>query len=332
MGELSAGLVVAGFDGTVAGAPELTRAFSRTARLAGFVVFARNIETLEQTRALTDAIRMQYAGGDPPILAIDQEGGRVVRLHDSVEAIPAAAALGEIGDADACRRVGTRVAVDLRRAGFTVNFAPVLDLAIEPGNTVIGSRSFGSDPERVIACAGAFAQGLRDGGVVPTFKHFPGHGSTDVDSHFDLPVVNVDEATFRGRDLVPFVRLLSGNAGVAVMSGHVVVRAFDNENPATLSHRLLTDVLRGEMGFDGVCFTDCLQMDAVAKTVGTPKAAARAIAAGADCVVISRGIDVAYACAEAIERAVEQGELSRERYMEAHERVGNLRRSLCSLE
>jgi len=331
--EFAAGVVIAGFDGTTIAEStfchpeERSKSASRRTLLAGYVLFTRNIETLEQTRALNDALRELYPTDLSPILAIDQEGGRVVRLHDNVASIPAAAELGARNDPQECCETGAQVARDLVRAGFNLNFAPVLDLAVNPSNTVIGSRSFGSDPQRVATFAGAFARGMREHGIAVTYKHFPGHGSTSVDSHFDLPHIDLDETTFRARDLAPFTQLLT-EGQCSVMAGHMVVHAFDAENPATLSPSVLTEILRGEIGFEGVCFTDCLQMDAIARTVGTAAAAPRAIAAGADCIVISRGIDDAFACVDAIEGAVEERTLSLSRLQEAYNRVKALRASL----
>ena len=320
---LAAGVVCGGFDGTKT-TPEL-REFLRDVPLAGVVLFGRNVRSLAQVRELTGELRGLL---ESPLLAIDQEGGRVARIREGVEEIPSALAIAaaSAGDNDLAARAGTQVAFDLRRGGLNVDFAPVLDLALERMNTVIGTRSFGDDPRSVARLAGAFARGLQDGGVVATFKHFPGHGSTEVDSHLDLPAIDVSETVLRARDLLPFAELLPG--AQAVMTAHIVARTFDPDNPATLSPRVLTGLLREELGFSGVCFTDCLQMDAIAKRTGSERAAVKALAAGADCVLLSHDLELARRTVAAIERAVLDDALSRERLEEAYGRVQRLRKAL----
>jgi beta-N-acetylhexosaminidase len=318
---LAAGVLCVGFGGTRIDA-ELEAKLRQTP-VAGVILFARNIETLAQTRALTEAIREILPD---PIIAIDQEGGRVARLRQGVEELPAMLAVAATGDPALAERAGAQLAFDLRRAGVNVDYAPVLDLALYKMNTVIGARSFGDDPDIVAEFAGAFARGLRAQGIVPTFKHFPGHGSTAVDSHLDLPYIDLDEATFRNRDLVPFANLLPD--AEAIMTAHIVVRSLDPENPATLSPRILTDLLRGELGFSGVCFTDCMQMDAIAKGVGSAEGAVQALVAGADCVLISHDFEVARESIDRILAALADGRLKRERLEEAFRRVQALRLNL----
>ncbi len=322
---LAAGVIASGFDGYDL-TPEIAGAIDELG-LGGWILFGHNTRTVEQARALTDAIRAHYPADLPPILAIDQEGGRVARLREGLEQIPAMMAVAATGDVELARKAGEQMAFDLRRVGVNVDYAPVLDLALERMNTVIGSRSFGADPRRAAAFAGAFAEGLESGGMVATFKHFPGHGSTAVDSHLELPTIDVDETTLRSRDLLPFSLLLP--RARALMTAHIVARAFDPNNAATLSHALLTDLLRGEMGFRGVAFTDCMEMDAIARTVGSATGAVDALVAGADCVLISHRLSVVRDAIDLIERAVAGGTLSRERLEEAHRRVLDLRRGLA---
>lgn len=318
---LAAGVVCVGFEGTRI-EPQLEDILRQTP-FAGLILFARNVESLQQTRALTDRIREILRD---PVIAIDQEGGRVARLRDNVEELPAMLALAATGDTDLARRAGAQLAFDLRRAGVNVDYAPVLDLMLMRMNTVIGARAFGDDPEQVIRFGDAFARGLRSGGIVPTFKHFPGHGSTEVDSHLDLPAIDLDEQTFRSRDLVPFATLLPD--AEALMTAHIIVRSLDAQRPATISPRILTQVLREEIRFNGVCFTDCMQMDAIANGVGTTEGSVQALIAGADCVLISHRIDLALESIDRIVEAVGTGRLSRERLEEAYARVQALRARL----
>ncbi len=323
--QLAASVVCAGFHGTSVNSELKT--FLRDVPLAGVVLFGRNVETLAQVRALSDELRALLS---QPIVAIDQEGGRVARIRDGVEEIPSAlaiaAACAGAGSDDLAREAGEQVAFDLRRAGANVDFAPVADLALTRMNTVIGTRAFGDDPERVARLAGAFADGLERGGVAATFKHFPGHGSTSADSHLELPVIDADEAVLRSRDLIPFAALLPSAS--AVMTAHIVARAFDADRPATVSRRILTDLLRGELHFQGVCFTDCLQMDAIAKGIGSERAAVEALAAGADCVLLSHDLNLAARTVEGIAHAAERGELPLARLEEAAARVSRLRSTL----
>jgi beta-N-acetylhexosaminidase len=317
--ELASGVIVTGFHGTRL-SPAQRDALQRLP-LAGYILFSRNLEDVAQARSLTDTLR--GATPVPPIVAIDQEGGRVMRLRAGVEAIPTMMALGALDDAARAFEAGEALAHDLRRAGCTHDFAPVLDLALDPRNTVIGTRAFGSNGEMVARLGGALARGLETGGITATFKHFPGHGATAYDTHLGPARLDCDEAMLRARDLAPFAATLGD--GVAIMAAHVAVPAIDGERPASLSRRFLTGILRDEWGFTGVCFTDCMQMDAIARGVGTVRGVTEAIAAGADCALVSHDPDLAVEAAHHLANAVERGDLPLERLREAHGRVMTLR-------
>ncbi|HET9030628.1 MAG TPA: beta-N-acetylhexosaminidase [Candidatus Aquilonibacter sp.] len=320
---LAATVVMTGFDGT--SLDERTRERFRETGFGGFVLFARNVASIEQVRALTDDLRS--VSSPAPLIAVDQEGGRVARLRDGVEALPPMMALGATRDVALACRAGEQLAFDLRRAGFTVDFAPVVDLALHAANTVIGSRAFGESPALVTELACALVAGMNDGGIAATLKHFPGHGDTSVDSHIGLPVIDASAATLRARDLRPYEALLGASS--AVMAAHVVARAFDSRVPASLSPALLTGLLRDELGFDGVCFTDCMQMDAIAKGIGTVAGVGAAIAAGADCAIVSQDLDLAAAAVDHLVSEVGAGRIPHARLQEAAARVMRLRASIA---
>ena len=323
---LARSVIAVGFDGNrVEDVPlDELRAFAPGA----IVLFARNAGPYDALTALVAELRAVEVPA--PLIAVDQEGGRVARLGEPIAQLPSAMAVGATRDVDACRRLGRLLGRDLASAGISVDFAPACDLALDAENTVIGTRSYGSDPLLVGRFAGAFARGLEAGGVAATLKHFPGHGSTAVDSHLELPRVRVDEVTFRSRDLVPFAAAISGAAAHIVMAAHVVVEAFDAHLPASLSPRILTGLLRDELGFEGVACTDCLEMDAIAREPGTVAGAVAALAAGADLLLVSHSLALAREAADAIAAAVDNGTLPRARLDEAARRVRALRERYAS--
>ena len=318
---LARSIIAVGFEGNRAGnAPlEELRAFAPGA----VVLFGRNVGTHDALKALVAELRGIETLA--PLIAVDQEGGRVARIGEPIAQLPSAMAVGAARDVDACERLGTLLGRDLAQLGVSVNFAPVADCALDPDNTVIGTRAYGSDPLLVGRFASAFARGLELGGVAAAIKHFPGHGSTPVDSHLALPRVRIDEVTFRSRDLQPFAAAISGEAAQIVMAAHVVVEAFDADRPASLSPRVLTGLLREELGFEGVACTDCLQMDAIAREPGTVAGAVAALAAGADLLLVSHSLAIAREAADAIAAAVDAGTVPRERLLEAARRVRALR-------
>jgi beta-N-acetylhexosaminidase len=260
-----------------------TAATLRDCHLGGAVLFARNFSTADGSRALIAQIQ-ELAGrpGLPAIVAIDQEGGRVQRLLGLATSFPSAMAFGAAGDAEHARRWGVATGRALRSLGVNTDFAPALDVNNNPANPVIGTRSYGERPEEVARLGVAALTGLREGGVVATVKHFPGHGDTSIDSHADLPAIPHDLARLRAVELVPFQAAIA--AGVpAVMSAHIVFPALDPSGlPATLSRAVLTDFLRGELGFTGLVVSDAMDMQAVAARWGVPNACARFVAAGGD--------------------------------------------------
>ncbi|MDQ6944323.1 MAG: beta-N-acetylhexosaminidase [Candidatus Eremiobacteraeota bacterium] len=322
---LARGVIGIGFTGATAPAAPLDAL--RTFSPGALILFARNAGTNDELRALVAALR--DIATPSPLIAVDQEGGRVERIRDAVAALPSAMAVGATGDVALAERLGTLLGRDLAALGIDVDLAPVADLSLQPRSTVVATRSYGDDPERVGQFAIAFARGLERAGVAAALKHFPGHGSTSEDSHVALPRVTSDAATLRARDLVPFARALAANAASIVLTAHVIVDAFDTERPATLSPAVLTGLLRHELGYDGVIATDCLEMDAIAKGVGTVRGAVEALAAGADLLLISHHLDLAHAAADAIAAAVHAGEIPFARLLQAHARVRGLRDRLA---
>lgn len=313
-----------GFEGTSAADAPLARLEKLGVRAA--ILFARNAGPPESVRRLTADLQRALADDAPALIGVDQEGGAVARLHDGVVALPSMMAVGAAGDVELSRRAGSRLGADLRDLGINLDFAPVLDLALEANNTVIGTRAFGSEPHRVSTLALAFARGLRESGIISVGKHFPGHGATAVDSHVALPQIDVDEATLRGRDLIPFADAVAAKIP-ALMTAHVVVRALDPDAPATFSKPILTNLLREQLGFEGVLFSDCLEMAAAGDDVAAR--APRALAAGVDCLLISHRIEVAEAAITSVARAVESGALSVERLGQAADRMRRLRASIA---
>jgi beta-N-acetylhexosaminidase len=244
--------------------------------------------------------------GPRALIAIDQEGGAVVRATFLPQP-PAAMALGAAGDPELAQRVGAAVARGLRFLGFNWNFAPVLDVNNNPANPVIAERSFGADPEAVARLAGAWMRGALGEGVACCVKHFPGHGDTHVDSHLDLPVVDKPRAALDALELAPF-RALRDEAP-ATMTAHIVYPRVDPEYPATLSRAILHGILRKQWHYDGVVITDSLLMKAVGDRYGHARASVRALHAGADMVMALGSQDEQARAVEAIRAAIEAGEL-----------------------
>ena len=254
------------------------RAFFADYQVGGVCLFSRNSIDRHQAADLTAELRSLL--GENLLIATDQEGGGVVRAGD-VPFSPGTMLLGAANDPDLTRKVAAATARGLRAMGINVNFAPVADVNNNPLNPVIGDRSFGAEPEHVAEHVVAFVQGLQSENVAATVKHFPGHGDTATDSHLALPELDVSLERLHALELLPFkAAIQTGVAGV--MSYHGVVQALDSENPATLSIRAITDLLRGELGFDGVTFTDALEMRAIQDRYSPAESVVRALAAGID--------------------------------------------------
>lgn len=289
------------------------------------ILFARNVqrpgEPTDPARVKAMIDELNSLARVPLFIAVDQEGGRVARLGGPFTAFPSAQVIGSTGDSGLAFGAARVIGTELRAVGVNFNFAPVADINSNPANPVIGDRSFGSDTGLVSDMVVAQTNGYREAGVLACAKHFPGHGDTDLDSHFALPTIRHDDATIRTRELVPFAAAVQ-NAIPAIMTAHILFPALDSSGvPATLSQPILTDLLRDELGFDGLIVTDCLQMKAVADTWGTPRAAVMAARAGADILLVCHNAATQSATFDALLAAVHSGELSEARIDESVKRI-----------
>lgn len=251
--------------------------------------------------------------GYPPFLAVDQEGGRVVRVGTPVPQLPSLMAAGAVDRPRLTRLAAYESASGLRRAGFTVVLAPVADLTVGPRDPVIGTRSAGSTPSLAIPHVIAAGEGIRRAGLVPVVKHFPGHGSVAADSHHRLPVQRASLKRLQRRDLAPFRAAIEAGFP-AIMTGHLAVRAVEPEQPATTSRRVITGLLREEMKFSGLVVTDALNMAGVQRAHPGATAAVRALDAGADVVLMPPNPRMAR---DRIVKAVRRGWLSQSRLQDA---------------
>ncbi len=295
-----------------------TRRRYRALPFGGIVLFRHNLDGPRQVRALVRALHA-LDPTLPPLVAIDHEGGRVHRFGDPFTHFPPAATVAARG-LPAVRAVATAMGRELSAVGIDLDFAPVLDVASNPANPIIGDRAFGTTPEQAARAALAAFRALRAQGLLTCGKHFPGHGDTAADSHRELPVVSRGRRLLQAAEFVPFVRAIAARVPL-LMTAHVRYPALDPALPATLSPTILTGWLRRRLGFRGVICSDDLEMRAIADHYDPGEAAVRALAAGVDLLLFCHRQDQAESAVAAVERAVEAGRLPLARIAEAHRRV-----------
>jgi beta-N-acetylhexosaminidase len=299
--------------------------------LGGVILFRENVVTTDQTTKLV-ADYQDAAEKYGLLMTIDQEGGIVTRLQSGTD-FPGNMALGAARSPEIAHNVGKAIGEELHSLGINVNFAPVMDVNINPDNPVIGVRSFGGDPELVAEMGVAYTEGLQSAGVAATAKHFPGHGDTAVDSHLGLPEVPHDKERLKEVELYPFQKAM--DAGIdAIMTAHVTFPKIDDSKaiskktgeeiavPATLSHKVLTELMREEMGYEGIITTDAMNMKAIADHFGAVDAAVRAVKAGTDIVLMPVGLSEVR---QGLLDAVVSGELTVDRIESSVERILSLK-------
>ncbi len=308
-----------GFEGTRL--PAALRALLRDG-LAGVAIYSRNWNSIAELRALTREIR-DAAGSAQVLIGIDQEGGTKFSLPEPFTQFPSPESLGKEGDEGRVEQIGLAMAGELRDAGVNLNFAPMLDVHVNPGSPVTSVRSFGGNAHLVGRMGAAFIRGLwHEGGVLACAKHYPGHGDVGTDPHDDLPVSEASVQTLDSRDLPPFAAAIA--AGVpTIMTAHVLLKNVE-EVPTSLSRRMLHEVLRQKMGFHGVIFADDLGMGAIRTRYGVQKAAVMALAAGSDIIMLCHDWSLVAPCLTAVQRARENYQLDDLDLAASEVRIANL--------
>ncbi|SFO92121.1 beta-N-acetylhexosaminidase [Salibacterium halotolerans] len=253
----------------------------------GVFLLGGNVESEAQLTRYMNNIKETDAQTDIPLfLGVDEEGGRVSRIPDTIENLPAAAAVGRSADEETARQAGQLLAEKVKRFGFNMDFAPVFDINSNPDNPVIGDRSYGTTAEQVSRIGTAVMKGIKEENVIPVVKHFPGHGDTSTDSHVQLPVVDKTRQEVENMELLPFQQAVEEGADM-VMTGHLLFPAVDEQYPASLSKAVITGMLREQLHFDGVVVTDDMTMGAITNEYGMTEAAVQSLKAGADMVLIA---------------------------------------------
>jgi beta-N-acetylhexosaminidase len=291
---------------------------ARLGELGGFVLFRHNLGPPEAVAELTRRLSAACPTELPPWIGVDQEGGRVQRLRSPVLQLPPMRVLGRIDDVELTEQAAALLGGQLAALGFNLDFAPVLDVDSNPDNPIISDRSFGAEPELVARHGIAFARGLERAGVAACGKHFPGHGDAGLDSHWLLPHLAHGLERLERVELLPF-RAARAQL-TAVMTAHIVFDALDASRPATLSRRMLDGLLREHVGFEGVVFSDDLEMKAISDHYGVAEAACEAVAAGCDVLLICHRPELCLQAHAALVRRAEREPSFAERLRQAARR------------
>ncbi|KAF4635568.1 hypothetical protein G7Y89_g2509 [Cudoniella acicularis] len=333
-------LFIVGFHGHVPS--EDIKTLITTHKIGTVILFQRNVQSETQLLSLTNSLQeiAKSAGHSQDLfIAIDQENGLITRIKSPIAAqLPGSMALGATKDTSNAYKVALATAETLKKFGINMNYAPIADVNSEPKNPVIGVRSVSDDPEAVGRFVSGQIKGLREGGIVPCVKHFPGHGDTAVDSHYGLPVISKSKAMINACELIPFRRATAENVD-AVMTAHIVMSGIEgpsmdhNEEskklPASLNPSAI-QILRNEMQYKGLIISDCLEMDGVRAPYGTEKAAVMALKAGTDCVMICHTMAAQVGAIELVLKAVKSGELFQQAIQASVDRISRLKSQYLS--
>jgi len=315
-------LIMTGINDTVM--TEETKMLISQYQVGGIILFANNLEAVDQSIQLLNQIKLENEKNILPLfLGVDQEGGRVERLPEMM-GLPTNEEIGTKNNEQFSFEIGELLGKQLKAFGFNLNFAPVLDVNSNPHNPVIGDRSFGNSPEMVGKLGVQTIEGMKTQQIIPVVKHFPGHGDTDVDSHLELPIVDKNIAQLQELELMPFKKAIESGIDM-VMSAHILLPQIDQEFPASLSEKIITGLLREHLKFDGVVITDDLTMQAISEQFDIGHAAVESIKAGTDIILMAHNYDEVISVYENLKSAVEHGEISERRINESIERIIQLK-------
>ena len=278
--------------------------------IGGFILFNRNIQDANQTISLINSLKETNESNDIPLfISLDEEGGRVTRLPHEFIKTPSSKKIGKKDDEIFTYEIGKTIGRNVKSLGFNLDFAPVLDIFSNPNNTVIGDRAFGTNPKIVWKHGIQLMNGIKSENIIPVIKHFPGHGDTTVDSHEDLPFIDKNLGQIENFELIPFKKAIEKGAEV-IMVSHIMLPNIDEANPATLSEKIINNILREELGFDGVIITDDMTMGAIVKNYDIGDASVKSLKAGSDIILVCHDYENYIKVINAIKDAVDNGEIS----------------------
>lgn len=299
-------------------------------KVGGVILFARNIEDSNQMIDLTRALQ-ENNNNLPLFISIDEEGGRVSRLPDDVEKFPSAFTIGLINDQQIAYENGKEIGYTLKRLGINLDYAPVLDIYSNENNTVIGDRAFSTEESIVSTMGIATMEGIEDSDIIPVVKHFPGHGDTEVDSHYGLPIVYKTLEELRNFEFIPFVKAIESGCDV-IMVSHIILNEVDSINPASLSKIVISDLLRKDMGFDKVVITDDMSMGAITSIMSIEEACIKSIEAGCDILLLGNAYEEIEQVINSIKLKLYNGEISEEQINKSVKRILELKKKYNMME
>ena len=299
-------------------------------KVGGVILFARNIEDSNQMIDLTRALQ-ENNNNLPLFISIDEEGGRVSRLPDDVEKFPSAFTIGLINNQQTAYENGKEIGYTLKRLGINLDYAPVLDIYSNENNTVIGDRAFSTEESIVSTMGIATMEGIEDSDIIPVVKHFPGHGDTEVDSDYGLPIVYKTLEELRNFEFIPFVKAIESGCDV-IMVSHIILNEVDSSNPASLSKIVISDLLRKDMGFDKVVITDDMSMGAITSIMSIEEACIKSIEAGCDILLLGNAYEEIEQVINSIKLKLYNGEISEEQINKSVKRILELKKKYNMME
>jgi beta-N-acetylhexosaminidase len=317
-------MVIAGISGTTMNSND--KKLITQSKVGGFIFYGENLKTSQQTVQLLNQLKAENTTNPLPLLlSVDQEGGKISRLPGGLIPFPTNNEIGSINNSQFSYKIGTLLGKDLKGFGFNLDYAPVLDINSNPNNPIIGDRSFGNNPELVSKLGIQTMKGIQSQNMIPTVKHFPGHGDTSVDSHLELPIVHKNLSDLKKLELIPFERAIDNGADV-VMVAHILLPKLDANFPASMSKNIITNLLRNQLQFGGVVITDDMTMKAITDHYNIGKAAVDSVNAGSDIILVAHDFNKIQTAISSIKKAVQNGEISEQRINDSVSRIMKLKR------
>ena len=304
-------LVISGFYGTTL--DENILKLIKEDKISGVILFNRNVKDSSTLLSLNNSLKESNKNNKLPLfISVDEEGGLVTRMPKDIKRLPTNKYIGSLNNKDLSYNVGEILGEQLSYFGFNMNFAPVLDINSNPNNPVIGDRSFGNNKDTVAILGTSTMKGIQSKNIISVVKHFPGHGDTSVDSHVNLPVVNYDINRLKSFEFVPFKTAIQNGAD-AIMVGHILLPKIDSKYPSSMSYEIVTNILRKDLGFNGLVVSDDMTMGAITKNYSIEESSIKAINAGVDLLLVCQKYENTENVLKALKEAALNGTISKER-------------------